>query len=343
MHALDQGPEAGTWTYLRADASIANARRCANFDTPAGCNWLVDAREADAFCVACRLNRTIPNLDDDDNKRYWSLIEIAKRRLVAQLLSLDLPVASKDADPQRGLAFDFLRKESDKPVMTGHADGVITVNVEEADDVVREKSRNAMHEPYRTLVGHLRHEVGHYYWDRLVADSRWLAPFRELFGDERADYAAALKRNYDEGPPADWVDRHISAYAASHPWEDWAETWAHYLHMTDTLETAAACGVSIKPRRRDEPALARVPAAAGSPDAAFDRLMASWFPLTYVLNNLNRGLGVPDAYPFVLSQPAIEKLRFVHDVIAASAPARPAVTPGGSAASPDPAMRSASA
>ena len=155
-----------------------------------------------------------------------------------------------------------------------------------------------------------------------------LQPFRALFGDETADYGAALQWHYQNGPPGDWQSRFVTTYAAAHPWEDWAETWAHYLHLTDTLETAAACGVSIRPRRRDEPALARVPAAAGSPDAAFDWLMASWYPLTYVLNNLNRGLGVPDAYPFVLSQPAIEKLRFVHDVIAASAAtAEPAPPP----------------
>ena len=317
MHALDQGPEAGTWTYLRADASIANARRCANFDTPAGCNWLVDAQETDAFCVACRLNRTIPNLDDDDNKRYWSLVEIAKRRLVAQLLSLDLPVASKDADPERGLAFDFLRKDGDKPVMTGHANGVITVNVEEADDVVREKSRNAMHEPYRTLVGHLRHEVGHYYWDRLVADSRWLAPFRALFGDERADYAAALKRNYDEGPPADWVDRHISAYAASHPWEDWAETWAHYLHIVDGLDTALGFGLSAIDLDTTVERFARddLYAPDDSQAGGFVFFLNAWFELAYVLNELSRSMGQPDFYPFVVSRTVASKLHFVHLVI----------------------------
>ena len=84
--------------------------------------------------------------------------------------------------------------------------------------------------------------------------------------------------------------------------------------MTDTLETAAACGLSLRPPRADEPSLKRRP-ADGQPRASFDRMIDDWFPLTYVLNNLNRGLGLPDGYPFVLSPPAIEKLRFVHETI----------------------------
>jgi hypothetical protein len=144
-------------------------------------------------------------------------------------------------------------------------------------------------------------------------------PFRALFGDERADYADALRQHHDNGPPADWQARYVTAYASAHPWEDWAETWAHYLHMTDTLEMAAACGVSLEPWRDDDPKIE----AAAIPDnperASFDELMDSWLPLTYLLNNLNRGLGLPDGYPFVLSEPALTKLRFVHDTIAASA------------------------
>jgi hypothetical protein len=317
MHALDPGDAPGTWKYLRADASLAIARRCANFETASGCNWLVDAGDADPFCIACRLNRTIPNQDDEDNRRWWNLIENAKRRLVAQLVSLDLPVLSKDADPERGLAFDFLRKVGDTPVLTGHADGIVTVNVEEADDVVREKARNALHEPYRTLLGHLRHEVGHYYWDRLVRDSRWLEPFRELFGDERADYAAALKRNYDEGPPADWRDRHISSYAASHPWEDWAETWAHYLHIVDGLDTALGFGLSATDLDTTVDRFGRDDLYA--PDDAqagrFVFFLNAWFELAYVLNELSRSMGQQDFYPFVVSRAVARKLHFVHLVI----------------------------
>jgi hypothetical protein len=177
-----------------------------------------------------------------------------------------------------------------------------------------------MHEPYRTLLGHFRHESGHYYWDRLIQKSSRIDPFRKLFGDERKEYGPSLQEYYNQGAPAEWQERFVSAYASAHPWEDWAETWAHYLHMTDTLETAAACGLSLRPRRSDEPVLKATP----SPDRSesFDQLIASWFPLTYLLNNLNRGLGLPDGYPFVLSTPAIDKLRFVHETIRATSNTR---------------------
>ena len=167
------------------------------------------------------------------------------------------------------------------------------------------------------MLGHFRHEVGHYYWDRLIRDDQSrLEVFRSAFGDERADYAEALKRHYDAGPPADWQSQFISAYATTHAWEDWAETWAHYLHMIDTLETAAACGVRLRPPRKGEPALRQVPDPVGDDPESFDELMQSWLPLTYMLNNLNRGLGQADAYPFVISDPVVEKLRFVHDTVA---------------------------
>ena len=179
----------------------------------------------------------------------------------------------------------------------------------EADDPERERRRVQLHEPYRTLLGHFRHEIGHYYWDRLIRDGAQLAEFRSLFGDERRDYALALKEYYGNGgAPPDWQRHFVSPYATSHPWEDWAETWAHYLHITDTLETAAACGLSLRPRNNNEPALDHIVLQTADRSVAFDQLIADWFPVTYVLNNLNRGMGLPDAYPFVLSPAAIEKL-----------------------------------
>jgi hypothetical protein len=201
--------------------------------------------------------------------------------------------------------------------MTGHADGLITLDVEEADDSWRERIRLDMREPYRTLLGHFRHEVGHYYWDLLVRDTPWLEPFRALFGDERADYAAALKDNYEHGPPPDWANRYISSYASSHPWEDWAETWAHYLHVTDSLGTALGFGLSAEDLDTEiEPFGADAlydPGDAGA--ERFLSLLNAWIEMTTVLNELARSMGQPDFYPFVMSRPVVAKLQFVHLVI----------------------------
>jgi hypothetical protein len=323
--ALDPGATADTW---QAEGAAPPAKFCANRDTPAGCNWLLAADDAHAYCVACGLNHAIPLASDPDNARCWGLIEVAKRRLVSQLLALGLPVRSKVGDdPEHGLAFDFLRSPPEGPrVLTGHANGLITLNIEEADDARREAIRHALREPYRTLLGHFRHEVGHYYWDRLVRDGPWLESFRALFGDERTDYAEALKRNYEQGPPADWADRHIGAYAATHPWEDWAETWAHYLHVVDSLGTALGFGLDaadlesdIKPFTRDNLYAPDHPGAA-----RFLELLNGWIEMTMVLNELARSLGQHDFYPFVMSRPVVAKLHFVHLVVEGARPA-PAV------------------
>jgi hypothetical protein len=313
VRALLSGPDKGTWL-LTGDTSPSVAyRRCANFDTPAGCNWLVVAADQSPLCVACRLNRTIPDLADADNQRYWRAIENAKRRLVAQLLALGLPVKSKvSEDPDRGVMFDFLRSLPDGPrVMTSHGNGLITLNVEEADDSMREKTRHEQHEPYRTLLGHFRHEIGHYYWDRLIAGTPWHEKFRTLFGDERTDYAAALKANYQNGPAPDWRDRHISAYAAVHPWEDWAECWAHYLHLVDSLDTAMGFGLSGDDIEGEiEPFSLADLYAPDDPDAKHVlSLVNSWMELVTALNEMARSMGQPDFYPCVMS------LHFIHLVV----------------------------
>ncbi|WKB52202.1 zinc-binding metallopeptidase family protein [Eleftheria terrae] len=303
-------------------------RRCANFDTPAGCNWLVPVDEpappGQPLCVACRLNRTIPNLGLAGNGLRWARIEQAKRRLVSALLGLGLPVRSRlGEDVQHGLAFDFLESQPGGPaVITGHADGIVTLDIREADDAHREQMREQLHEPYRTLLGHLRHEVGHYYWERLVAGTDWHEPFRSLFGDERRDYPAALRQHYEQGPPADWALRHVSAYASAHPWEDWAETWAHYLHMMDTLDTSLSFGLASESLEVEwEPFSA---AALYRSDEAqvedFLSLINGWVELTGVLNELSRAMGEPDFYPFVLAAEAVRKLHFVHLVVHASRP-----------------------
>ncbi len=280
--------------------------------------WLIAADDPDQFCIACRHNRTIPNLSDPENLHRWRLIENAKHRLFYTLLKLHLPVdaKSKDAAP---LTFDFLdpgAAAAGPPVMIGHSAGVITLNVAEADDAERERVRGTMGELYRTLLGHFRHEIAHYYWDRLIADTPNLEPFRQMFGDERRDYAQALQDYYANGAPADWAEHFISAYASSHPWEDFAETWAHYFHMVDTLETANAFGLVVRPNF-SQGMTARID--FDPLDAELDRLIESWLPLTFAVNSINRSMGVPDLYPFVLSPPVIGKLSFIHDCIRAQA------------------------
>jgi hypothetical protein len=310
VNSLEPTGDGRTWL---SDTG-ASYRLCQNYVQHNVCNWAIPVEDNCPFCLSCRLTRTIPNLLEGENCEAWFLMEGAKRRLVYSLLALGLPVKNKLEDPQRGLVYDFLADlpNAAVPVLTGHDEGVIVINLAEANAVEREKRRLAMHEPYRTLVGHFRHEVGHYYWDLLIKDSPEIEGFRELFGDERADYDQALQAHYQNGAPVDWPQRFISAYATSHPWEDWAETWAHYLHMADALETAAACGLSLAPLRPDEPSFA----VLGEPPWPFEQMIESWFPLTHVLNNLNRGLGLKDGYPFVLSNPVIDKLRYVHGVIA---------------------------
>ncbi len=330
-HALAYLPDAavmGTFEpegdHFRSVGAPANDQRkyrfCANYNREGVCNWAVPAADPNPFCSSCRLTRMIPDLTLPGTKECWVRLESAKRRLAYSLLSLNLPLANKADDPEHGLAYDFL---ADAPpgtagapvVLTGHENGVITINVAEADGAEREKRRLQMHEPYRTILGHFRHEIGHYYWDLLIRDSEATEGFRRLFGDEQEDYGEALKRHHQQGAPGDWPLSFVSAYASAHPWEDWAESWAHYLHIIDTLETAVESGLSLRPKRSDEPSLSPDIAVVGRKRPSFDRLIEHWFPLTYVLNNLNRGMGLQDAYPFVLPTRALDKLRFIHEVI----------------------------
>jgi len=317
LSSLQPGEQAGTWT-LDADPQAGLFRRCANLDTPAACNWLLPDNGRDTLCIACSLNRTIPDLSIPENPERWRKVETAKRRLVAQLITFGLPVIPKTVDENIGLAFDFIGVDPDgKPPMTGHASGLITLDIKEADDAHREYVRQQMREPYRTLLGHFRHEVGHYYWDRLIANSHWLEAFRELFGDERASYADALERHYQQGAPLDWQSRYVSAYATMHPWEDWAETWAHYLHMMDAVDTALGFGMSAREMDFDyqpfPPETLYDAEHAGG--AAFLSFVNAWIELAGMLNELSRSMGQPDFYPFVVPAAVITKLHFIHLVI----------------------------
>jgi hypothetical protein len=317
LSSLQPGPEADTWR-LDVDPQAGLFRRCANLDTPAACNWLLPAHGAATLCVACRLNRTIPDLGVPENPERWRMVEIAKRRLVAQLVSLGLPLIAKAEDEEAGLAFDFVGIDlQGRAPMTGHANGLITLDIKEADDAYREQVRVQMREPYRTLLGHFRHEVGHYYWDRLIAGSHWLEPCRALFGDERASYAEALDRHYQQGAPNDWSQTYVSAYATMHPWEDWAETWAHYLHMMDAVDTALGFGMSAREMDFDyQPFPLDTlydPQHPGGP--AFLSFVNAWIELAGMLNELSRSMGQPDFYPFILPPAVIAKLHFIHLVI----------------------------
>jgi hypothetical protein len=308
-------PRGPTYTTPMVQSEGQAYRLCANYTTNKVCNWAMPFEDHYGLCMSCRMTEVIPNINLEENQLAWQKIEAAKHRLIFSLLEFGLPLRSRVEDPVRGLAFELLAdQDGAPPVMTGHDEGVITLAIAEADDVERERRRHTLHEPYRTLLGHFRHEVGHYYWDQLIADSPRLEACREVFGDERLDYDAALKIHYKEGPPKDWNSRFISTYASTHPWEDWAETWAHYLHMTDTLETAAACGLSLHPIPPNEPVMERQPVKPAH-QQEFAEIIKNWIPLTYALNILNRGMGLGDAYPFVLPPPAIEKLRFIHETI----------------------------
>ncbi|KQN70545.1 hypothetical protein ASF04_11975 [Duganella sp. Leaf61] len=306
----------GLWSSLNKKDAGKLYKQCSNYVEHNVCNWMIPADDAHDLCESCQLTVVIPALSSEKNHILWSRLETAKRRLLFSLAALNLTPDSKEDAPETGLAFQFLEDGAtpDECVMTGHDDGLITLNIAEADPAERERTREQMHERYRTLLGHFRHESGHYYFDRLVVDTPWIDSFRTLFGDERADYSEALKRHYENGPVADWEERFVSSYASSHPWEDWAETWAHYLHMIDTLETAHSCGLSLKPAKADEPSLDGVTLPTRLD--TFDDTISDWFALTYVLNSLNRSIGMPDSYPFKLSTPVLEKLTFVHKVVA---------------------------
>lgn len=269
-----------------------------------GCNWAIDGEQG--FCDSCRLTRTIPNLGSNRNVRLWKRVEAAKRRLVYDLVRLGLPLAIPAGSE---ISFDLLSEETaGAPIMTGHLAGLITLSLAEADDAERESRRVAFREPYRTLLGHFRHEVGHFYWEVLVDGTNLQSAFRLIFGDESASYEEALKayhartdRSYDR-------EAFISEYATSHPWEDWAETFAHFLHIVATLDSAAALPLSLDERSRQ---------TFENPyrEADFEALLTSWAPVAYSINELNRSMGLNDAYPFQLTPAVRGKLHFVHMAI----------------------------
>lgn len=288
-----------------AGAVAANEYQlCANLHV-AECNWLVPAGIPGALCESCGLTIERPNDNDSVGLPEFARAEAAKRRLVAELHELKLPIIGRNQDPDYGLAFRLLSSAHEK-VITGHENGVITLDLAEGDDVHREQLRVEMEEPYRTLLGHFRHEVGHYYYYRLIRTPEYLQRFNELFGDPDASYQDALDRHYSQGAPDGWEETYVSSYATMHAAEDWAETFAHYLHIRDTLDTSASCGLAPAAATFDRPPLG---------PSAFPTIIEMWLPLSWSLNMVNRSMGHDDLYPFVLPPAVLDKMQFVHTVI----------------------------
>lgn len=275
---------------------------CAN-RTLIGCNWAADLDHI--FCSSCRRTRTTPQRDMLRNIMLWRRVEQAKRRLLYDLQCLKLPWRESD----RQVIFDVLSEEgSNTPIVTGHLNGVITLSLSEADDAERELRRSRFGEPYRTLLGHFRHEIGHFYWDVLVNQTKLQAPFRLVFGDERQSYESLLNAYYGRTNHSYDRQSFISEYATSHPWEDWAETFAHFLHIVSTLETASELRLSLN-RSYDQTLIDPYM------ERDFEALLSSWAPVAYTMNELNRSMGLGDAYPFELSSAIRGKLHLVHMAI----------------------------
>ena len=266
---------------------------CANLNL-SGCTWLATVEGGQ--CFSCDLTRTRPADDDLEGLSQYPVAESAKRRLVVELDARGLPITTRDEDPEQGLCFDML-SSVEETVVIGHADGVITIDLAEGDDAHRVKVQSELDEPYRTMLGHLRHEVGHYFESVLVRGEERMDACRELFGDESKDYQAEIDRHYSEGPPEDWQESYISTYATMHPFEDFAETFAHWMHISDTVETARAYGLTtVDP----------------SAFTLFSDLVTGvWIPLSTALNQINRAMGADDLYPFVIPPPVLDKLDFV--------------------------------
>jgi hypothetical protein len=317
LHTLNDAGD-GLWSILSRPGE--KWRFCANAAID-GSNWLVRSDDPHTLAIPARYNRLIPNTDLPQGLERFKKIGSAQRQLFYSILRFGLPCPGRDVDPHAGLVFDFLEDVVDGlgnlvPAMTGHEDGLISLRAAEADDVVRETVRVSMGEPYRTLLGHFRHEIGHFYFQQLVENSDMIAEARSLFGDEREDYEAALQRNYSEGPPANWQENFISTYASCHPSEDFAECWAHFFHIVDTLESTRAFGLSIEPFRHHE-LDAEVDFDPYRADNA-QQLVNAWVPISLALNTFQRSMGQSDIYPFVLPPPVVDKLDFINRLIVRS-------------------------
>ncbi len=259
-------------------------------------------KSPNTLCRFCEFTSVIPPLKQPESVRRWAMMESAKRRLLSQLEDLSLPPFIDDVQQTHPLSFEFLENSVDacgqtKNVTTGHEHGLITINLAEADSVHRERLRVDLGEPQRTLIGHMRHEIGHYIdWSwacRMAADE-----YRALFGDpDSIDYSEAMKRHYDEGPPSNWANHYVSAYATMHPWEDFAETVNVYLDIMAIATTATELGQS----ELDLSATA---------DAG--QLVSSVLKIVVEVSEYNFDLGLMPLLPERIPPAVIEKLAYVH-------------------------------
>lgn len=327
--------------YFKAAQPDIRYQKCDNHTNFESCNGMVNMNafeppadnEDEVLCFACRFNETIPDLSIVEHIPLWKKMEMAKRRALYTLKSLSLPLRTISQDSENGLSFDFTtdRDVSDhfaskllnqESIFTGHDCGHITINLAEADDVARSHTKLAMGEQYRTLLGHFRHELGHYYFDILIAGfSDKHALCKKYFGDDDSSYKKAMDKHYKKGAPANWRDTFISEYATMHPYEDWAETWAHYMHIIDTLETAQNFSLtgstSANALETEEVGALNLPQDVYffSSQTSMESILETWVDFSMILNSLNRSMGMNDAYPFVLTQPVRTKLSFIHHAI----------------------------
>jgi hypothetical protein len=314
MTSVNMDADAGLGTSDSRELRGQTFRCCKHRESALGCNWMIPSSDPATLCQACQLTRTFPDIQFIGNDTKWSRAEAAKRRVAAQLLRLGVPLVSLMHDP-RGVCFDFLQDSPDgSRVLTGHEEGVITLNVDEADDVQRESMRQQMGEEYRTLAGHIRHELAHYYWDVLAKDEVWLQSYRQQFGDEKVDYSSSLASYYANGPAPDWNSRCITPYASSHPWEDWAETFAHFLHLHEGLHVAQMYGLDPESLKVSTGKFTTSLLQNCEPKAdakAFIKEINGWVKLSLINNEMARALGHLDSYPFVFTAPVVSKLWFI--------------------------------
>jgi hypothetical protein len=260
------------------------------------CNWQPDS--SGPFCTSCLIVDAGTHADNP----LLAAFLLAQRRALAQLSELGVAWTGNVDDPaQPPLRFTYRSSVAGDAPTIGHLAGLITLDLDEADPAEREQIRATLGEQYRTPLGHIRHELGHYVWLRHVAsDPARHAEFRAVFGDETVDYAAALDAYYARPEDESWPDEYVSPYATAHPWEDFAESWAQVMHLHDVVTTGAAWGV------------------VEFPDGPFDpqQWISTAVLASLAANELARAMGMRDLYPFALSPGARRKIeaawRLVH-------------------------------